>query len=53
MEEVQEEDVVEVDAFYARVLKRQAINNQYKRERMIKEDPQVKILGKDFLQFES
>lgn len=29
----------EVDAFYARMLQKQALNNQYKKERMI-HDPQ-------------
>lgn len=35
VEEVKQEDIGEVDAFYARMLQKQALNKQYKRERMI------------------
>lgn len=37
IEEVNQSEIGEVDAFYARMLQKQAINKQYKKERMIRD----------------
>lgn len=37
VEAIEEGEIVEADAFYARVLKKQALNKQYKKERMIRD----------------
>jgi hypothetical protein len=45
-EPVKAEEIVEDDAFYARVLKKETVKKQYRKERMIRE---TVMTEKDFL----